>query len=238
MSRRIPPSFDFYVDDFVAGTNAMHPLARGIYISLLCHQWSEGAIPDPDTKKRELVQITGAMPDELSEHLPQVLEKFEQGEDGKYRNPRLLQTYRKAAEVRDKRLAALESANRKRADSAASAAANGQPDGEPGGDASGAPDGKKEEGRRKTLKKENEWQIPERLDTPEVRSLLVDFAAMRRDIKKPIRNVANTSRVLEKFDDVSHLIHALEFCIANEYQGLKPEYRPESKPKKKERVRL
>lgn len=96
----------------------------------------------------------------------------------------------------------------------------------------------KDKDKDKDLKKENEWQIPERLDTPQVRELLDDFAAMRREIKKPIRNVANTSKGLEKFDDVPHLVHALELCIANEWQGLKPEYRPESQPKKKEMVRL
>lgn len=81
--------------------------------------------------------------------------------------------------------------------------------------------------------KKDEWVVPDRLDTPLVRSLLADFAAMRRDIKKPIRNLANTSRGLEKFDDPEHLIYALELCIANEWQGLKPDYRPDGDPKRK-----
>ena len=69
------------------------------------------------------------------------------------------------------------------------------------------------------------WSIPERLDSPRVRELLSRFEQMRRKIKKPIRDFANSSLVLDRFDDESHLVYALETCIANDYQGLKPEYR-------------
>jgi hypothetical protein len=87
-------------------------------------------------------------------------------------------------------------------------------------------------------KKKDEWVIPEHLDTPEIRRLLDEFAAMRQSIKKPIKSQKNTSRGLKNFDDPEHLKYAIEFCIANEYQGLKPEYRPEkanqgTQPKRK-----
>lgn len=70
------------------------------------------------------------------------------------------------------------------------------------------------------------WVIPERLDTPEVRLLLGKFAEMRRKIKKPIRDFAGSSLVFKRFESVEHLVYAIEHCIANEYQGLKPDYRP------------
>lgn len=70
------------------------------------------------------------------------------------------------------------------------------------------------------------WTIPERLDTPKIRELLDDFAKMRKQIGHPIKSLSNTSRILDKFDDAEHLEYAIEFCIANEYQGLKPDYRP------------
>lgn len=76
---------------------------------------------------------------------------------------------------------------------------------------------------------EGEWIIPPNLDTPEVRKGLADFAAMRRTIKKPIRNFANTSRILSKFESTDHLLHAIDLCIANEWQGLNPDYRPDAK---------
>lgn len=72
------------------------------------------------------------------------------------------------------------------------------------------------------------WEIPERLDTPSVRQLLDEFVVMRRKIGKPIKDVSSTSKVLRHFDDEGHLVYALETCIANQYQGLKPDYRPSS----------
>lgn len=102
MARNKPPSFDFYPDDFVGGTMGMHPCARGIYITLLCHQWSHGAIPSP-SNIRQLVQITGAMPNELEEHLPEVLNKFEEREDGSLANARLDREYARKVEIREKR---------------------------------------------------------------------------------------------------------------------------------------
>lgn len=77
----------------------------------------------------------------------------------------------------------------------------------------------------------DDWAIPARLDSPEVRTALEEFAEMRRKKKKPITSKANTSKVFKHFDDREHLIFAIEHCIVNDYQGLKPEYRPEKKPK-------
>ena len=75
------------------------------------------------------------------------------------------------------------------------------------------------------------WDVPESLDSPEVRRELDEFAAMRRRIGKPIKSLKNTSRVLKGFDDQEHLLYALNHVIGNEYQGLKPDYRPEPKAK-------
>jgi len=83
--------------------------------------------------------------------------------------------------------------------------------------------------KKERPKKElGEWQIPNRLDTPEVRCLLAEFEAMRIKKRKPIESREGASKVLKHFDDVEHLIYALETCIANEYQGLKPDYRQAS----------
>lgn len=69
-----------------------------------------------------------------------------------------------------------------------------------------------------------DWKIPPQLDNPTVRGLLADFARMRKEIGKPIRDVRNTSMILDEFKSAAHLTAALKVCIANEYQGLKPEY--------------
>jgi len=71
-----------------------------------------------------------------------------------------------------------------------------------------------------------EWDIPMELDTPEVRKALSDFESMRASIGKRIKNRANISKSLRGYDSPSHLVYAIEFAIGNEYQGIKPEYRP------------
>jgi uncharacterized protein YdaU (DUF1376 family) len=86
MVRKNPPSFDLYPDDLVAGTMHLHPICMGMYMRLLCFQWSHGSIP---SDRRQLMQITGALPEELDEHLPTVLSKFEKDDSGVYRNTRL-----------------------------------------------------------------------------------------------------------------------------------------------------
>lgn len=72
----------------------------------------------------------------------------------------------------------------------------------------------------------DEWVIPPNLDSPEVRELLQFFEAMRQRIKKPIKCRRDSSRILPSFRDRDHLLYALNYCIANDYQGLKPEYSP------------
>lgn len=77
----------------------------------------------------------------------------------------------------------------------------------------------------------SDWIIPENLDTPEIRELLSSFEAMRKRNKKPIRDRADQSVILKRFESVEHLTYALETCIANGYQGLKPEYKPSNNGK-------
>ncbi len=73
------------------------------------------------------------------------------------------------------------------------------------------------------------WVVPPHLDSPVVRDLLARFAEMRNKIKKPIKSIRDASAILPRFDDLDHLQFALETCIANQYQGLKPDYRPTTK---------
>lgn len=77
------PAFQFYADDFLAGTAEMTNEEVGAYIRLLCHQWSKGSIPgDMDRISR----MAGAM---AVPSLGYVMSKFKVGEDGAYRNERL-----------------------------------------------------------------------------------------------------------------------------------------------------
>lgn len=53
-----PPAFQFYADDFVAGTVDLTPREIGSYILLLCYQWSKGYVPDNDESIRRICRET------------------------------------------------------------------------------------------------------------------------------------------------------------------------------------
>ena len=74
------PAFQFYADDFVAGTVEMSQAEVGAYVRLLSHQWSRGFIPDDQEK---LCRIAGGS------ITPDVMAKFPEGEGGLRRNRRL-----------------------------------------------------------------------------------------------------------------------------------------------------
>jgi len=75
-----PPAFQFYADDFLAGTYDMSQEDVGAYIRLLCVQWNRGSIP---VQPERLSRLAGGVVSQ------DVLSKFETGEDGQLRNNRL-----------------------------------------------------------------------------------------------------------------------------------------------------
>lgn len=234
MARSRPPSFDFYPEDFLAGTMHLHPVCIGIYIRLLCFQWSHGAIP---TDQRQLMQVTGAMPSELEEYLSQVLSKFDKCEDGALRNARLERERARKTAVSQQRANAAGArwSSRPSESEPSSGVANASANASANGDAkhmlpkgkSEVGSGKKEAGSSGARKKDaGAWEVPSELDTPRVRELLLEFQEMRRSIGKPIRNLKNTSRVLKDFRNVEHLEFALNKCITREWVGLDAKYDP------------
>jgi uncharacterized protein YdaU (DUF1376 family) len=75
------PAFQFYADDFLAGTMTMTNEERGAYITLLCLQWSKGFVTELDIQR-----ICLGMPT----HCQGICQsKFQLGDDGHYRNKRL-----------------------------------------------------------------------------------------------------------------------------------------------------
>lgn len=72
-----PPAFQFYPDDFIAGTIGMSPSERGAYITLLCHQWLHGWKPDD---RMRLQNIVGGRDSK------DVLSLFPVEDDGRRRN--------------------------------------------------------------------------------------------------------------------------------------------------------
>lgn len=78
---RKAPAFQFYADDFLAGTITMTNEERGAYIALLCLQWSKGSLTENDFQR-----VCIGMPPH-SQRICQ--DKFQIDADGSYRNKRL-----------------------------------------------------------------------------------------------------------------------------------------------------
>lgn len=86
------PYFQFYGDDFIAGTIEMSQAEVGAYMRLLCHQWSRGHLPADEEKLR---RIAGGNVTE------DVLAKFPTWDDGLRRNRRMERVRTEQQEFRD-----------------------------------------------------------------------------------------------------------------------------------------
>lgn len=79
--------------------------------------------------------------------------------------------------------------------------------------------------KRKPAETIGVFDIPPRLDTPEVRQALVDFEAMRLRTGKRIKDRGNICRGWDRrFEDAQHLLDCIDCAISNEYQGISPTY--------------
>jgi hypothetical protein len=78
--KRQAPAFQFYADDFIAGTVDMSPAEVGAYIRLLCYQWCRGSAPALPEKMQRVAG--GIVSDD-------VIAKFPLCSDGNRRNARL-----------------------------------------------------------------------------------------------------------------------------------------------------
>ena len=86
------PAFQFYADDFLAGTLDLSQADVGAYVRLLCHQWNRGSIP-AETEKQQRLAGGPVSAD--------VLAKFPAGADGLLRNLRMEQEREKQAAFRE-----------------------------------------------------------------------------------------------------------------------------------------
>lgn len=86
------PAFQFYADDFLAGTLDLSQEELGAYIRLLCHQWNRGSIP-VETEKQQRLAGGPVSAD--------VLVKFQLMPDGRLVNERLEQEREKQANFRE-----------------------------------------------------------------------------------------------------------------------------------------
>jgi len=84
--------------------------------------------------------------------------------------------------------------------------------------------------KRKPKTTQGEWIIPQGMNEAKILEALGHFEEMRRSKGKPIANRENLSKIFPSFDDEAHLLYAITFATANEYQGIKVDYRPPLQP--------
>ena len=121
-TKRKAPAFQFYADDFLAGTSDMSAEEVGGYIRLLCHQWTKGGIPNDEDRAGRMAGLMG------SPSVGYVLAKFSLCEDGMLRNARLEQVRAEQAAFRAKQSTAGRSGAEKRWGKCPD---DGNPNGEP-----------------------------------------------------------------------------------------------------------
>ena len=95
-TKRKAPAFQFYADDFLAGTADMSAEEVGGYIRLLCHQWTKGGIPNDEERAGRMAGLMG------SPSIRYVLAKFSPCDDGMLRNARLEQVRQDQADYKAK----------------------------------------------------------------------------------------------------------------------------------------
>lgn len=91
---RKAPAFQFYADDFLAGTITMTNEEKGAYITLLCIQWSRELLTESD-----FTRVCIGMPP----HSQRICQsKFQIDAEGNFRNPRMETEREKQDQYRQK----------------------------------------------------------------------------------------------------------------------------------------
>jgi hypothetical protein len=83
MSRDSKNKFPFWFSDWIGGTAAMSPAERGVYIDLLCSQWTEGPLSE------EQALAAGRAEPELVRKV--LAKKFHRNPNGSFQNNRMEQ---------------------------------------------------------------------------------------------------------------------------------------------------
>jgi uncharacterized protein YdaU (DUF1376 family) len=228
-----PPSFDLYPGDLIKSCIDMSAAEFGAYMRLLCYQWEHGAIP---SDKRKLARITGMEREEFTDVWESISSRFDdvEGENLKVQERLAEQRLKSIATWTARREGGKKGGRPKSKDRDLQEKKKPKGLGEGSQNKTSTEEGR---GKKEGTKKEKEateiddWNFPAGFDTPGVREALDGpdgFVAMRDRIKKPVRSKRSTSKTFKHFDSVEHLIYAIDQCTANQWQGIKPDYRPPS----------
>jgi uncharacterized protein YdaU (DUF1376 family) len=236
------PCFPFYVDDFSSDgkVEAMTTEEVGAYMLLLCKAWRErppGSIPDDD---RVLARWARLTPDRWRECRSAVLAAFIAGKDSRWHQKRMRKVYEKMRISAERRSAAGKAGAGRRwsksggerempiasdcySNANADAMAN---DGLSLSSSSSYPLSSSEElilapdkpAKKKTVEV-GDVTLPDGMDTETVKAALADWLAHHRRRRQPYRDPSAVARLF-KGHTPQTFVEAVQFSIANNYQGL------------------
>lgn len=244
---RKAPAFQFYADDFLAGTSDMNAEEVGAYIRLLCHQWTKGGIPNDEDRAGRMAGLMG------SPSLRYVLAKFSLCDDGMLRNDRLEQVRAEQEAYKTKQATAGRNGAEKRW---AKWPKDGNPNGNPNGVAMATPmatawpqDGSPSPSPspNNTTKEKpaaSPWEVRFGIEMPEslrtqpcmdAIQLWLDYKAEKREAYKKIGLKAALTKWSKDFTP-SNFPSAVDISIASGWSGIFPprnNQQEASKPQRK-----
>ena len=214
------PAFQFYADDFIGGTITMSHQERGLYILLLCLQWTQGKITADD-----IAHLSAETP---QHSVFKVRSKFLVSEDGGLRNQRLEQERAKQAAFRVKKEEAGKAGAEKRWHNHSTPIvlpmANGMANGMANDSSpSPSPSPKEEEEPKKNRKSfdVSAIEIPEALNTAGFLNAWDRWCDHRREMKKPLTKTSTEHQLKELAGmGESRAIAALHHSVKNGWQGI------------------
>ena len=220
--KRKAPAFQFYADDFLAGTMEMSQSEVGAYIRLLCHQWNRGSIPVEAEKQQRLAGGSVSV---------DVLAKFPADESGLLKNRRMEMERQKQTAYREKqrekgllsaeaRKGVNRSTNRGSTGVPTAAQPEYQPDTQPEVN-SPSPSPNK-------YKEASKWhlalglELPENLQTDNCLSALNDWLAYKKERRTAYKTVGLKTLLakLSREFTAAELPMAIERSISNNWQGI------------------
>lgn len=223
---RRAPAFQFYADDFLAGTMEMSQAEVGAYIRLLCHQWNRGSIPVEAEKQQRLAGGSVSV---------DVLAKFPADESGLLKNKRMESERQKQAAYREQqRKKGLISAEvRKGVNRCTNHGTNhgstgvpteAQPDTQP----NTQPEGNSPSPSPNKYKEASKWhlalglELPENLQTDNCLSALNDWLAYKKERRTAYKTVGLKTLLakLSREFTAAELPMAIERSISNNWQGI------------------
>lgn len=229
-TQRKAPAFQFYCDDFLSGTMTFTNEQRGLYITLLCLQWSQGSVRAEDAR-----ELAGRMnPDRLA----RVLGKFVDDGRGNLKNLRLETERSKQNEFREAKSQAGRIGNAKRWHSDRNAIAQrSHSDGEDfadtiANDRSPSPSpnigGKPPITPAPEAPEDGPWAIafgldlPEPLRTADCLHWVRTWVVHRREIRKPVKPTMLRTKLEQwaRERTPEELSGLLQWNISNGYQGV------------------